>query len=146
MRLEQCVIAIKKDLGDFQINISLSDDPNDHSNNPDNFKIITNTCIFNKEFTKLENKIGIWLKHPDLYGWMRTLYNSKNGVDVFNCLYLKLTEIDINILYRYFINDNLPKIYGFGKAKKDIKYDLEFIEKAREYLLNDFYLYYYCFW
>jgi hypothetical protein len=91
-------------------------------------------------------EIAYWRKHPNLQGWMETLWDSKgrpnaneNGED-FNCVPLELTKEDLNNLEEAILSEELPLTTGFFFGQNsDNEYrekDLEFIENAREAIDN----------
>lgn len=100
--------------------------------------------------TKKVVELDYWRKHHDLHGWFENLYTDKGGRDVFNCIPLKLELEDLEQLEYDIKNRNLPHTTGFffGDNPPDDesdKYDLEFIEKARQ-AINDGYAVYYDSW
>jgi hypothetical protein len=77
-----------------------------------------------------------WRKHPNLHGWMETLYRSKGGTaENLTCIPVRLDPADLDALEVGVKGDALPVTEGFffgvsdGSEKAD---DLEFIRKARE--------------
>jgi hypothetical protein len=98
-----------------------------------------------------DHEVHYWRKHPNLHGWMQELYRSKGGEDEnFNCSQVKLTLEDLDELEVAIKTDDLPETAGFffGQSYSDEDEkndDLEFIEKAREYI-NDGYTVYYTSW
>lgn len=96
-------------------------------------------------------EIHYWRKHHDLHGWMHNLYIEKGGKDEqFNCNTLRLTLEDLDVLENDIRSHNLPETTGFffGNNPPDeeaILGDLEFIDKARNYI-NDGYAVFYSSW
>lgn len=79
--------------------------------------------------------IQTWRKHPNLHGWMESLYRKKGGAGRdFNCDTVPLTLEDLEQLESDVLNDALPCTDGFffgitdGTEKEE---DLMFIESAR---------------
>lgn len=98
------------------------------------------------------SQIAYWRKHPDLQGWMENLYIKKGGAEEqFNCVNVRLVEEDLMNLKRDILNHNLPETSGpfFGisyYAPEDIKYDLDFVNKALECLREGGAVYYTSWW
>ena len=104
------------------------------------------------KFKRSKNVIEIdyWRKHHDLHDWFENLYLSKGGNETFNCIPLKLELEDLDQLEYDIKNRNLPHTTGFffgdnPPNDESDKYDLEFIEKARQ-AINDGYAVYYDSW
>ena len=80
-------------------------------------------------------RLYYWRKHPDLQGFMETLYYMKGGkAEVFNCTPVLLEEADLDLLERKTRLRELPKTEGFffGQSfPEDDDSVLEFIAKAR---------------
>jgi hypothetical protein len=91
-----------------------------------------------------KEEIAYWRKHPNLQGWMESLWESKGRPnahkddDSFNCVELELTKEDLDNLETAVTNASLPDTVGFFfGSNSDVEYgrqDLEFIQKAREAL------------
>ena len=96
------------------------------------------------------NEIAYWRKHPNLHGWMESLYNEKGGQEeTFNCVNVQLTEEDINRLEEDINDGNLPDTVGFffGQSEPEDKVgDLEFVKKAREAITEGYDVYYTSWW
>ncbi|MCP5391920.1 MAG: phosphoglycerate kinase [Sphingomonadaceae bacterium] len=76
-----------------------------------------------------------WRKHPNLHGWMEHLYTDKGGVELFNCVPVRLTLDDLSELEHVIRSGELPETNGFFFGASDgseIEDDLAFIAKARE--------------
>lgn len=79
-------------------------------------------------------EIHYWRKHPNLHGWMESLYFEKGGADTFNCITLALTAEDLDRLEADVRAGHLPPTSGFffgesdGSERED---DLMFIATAR---------------
>jgi hypothetical protein len=53
-------------------------------------------------------EIHYWRKHPNLHGWMRSLYRSKGGADPeFNCNTLRLGARDLDALEQAIANGEM---------------------------------------
>ena len=85
---------------------------------------------------KLE-EMFYWRKHHDLHGWMERLYRSKGGTaQSFNCVRVRLTKTDLDLLEHDVLNGKLPETTGFffGTNPPDedsMKRDMEFISAAK---------------
>lgn len=95
-------------------------------------------------------ELHYWRKHPDLHGWMATIYRSKGGIDEeFNCVPVRLDAEDLDALERAINDNSLPHTAGFffgqsdGSEKSD---DLHFIHKARDALAAGARVYYWSWW
>ena len=91
-----------------------------------------------------------WRKHPNLHGWMQSLYESKGGKsDSFNGDCVVLTNNDLLDLERDIMDGNLPDTQGFffgnsdGEEKND---DLDFVRKAQEAIKEGKTVYYTSWW
>ena len=94
--------------------------------------------------------IHYWRKHPNLHGWMQSLYESKGGTsDSFNGDCVVLTNNDLLDLERDIMDGNLPDTQGFffgnsdGEEKND---DLEFVKKAMQAIKEGKTVYYTSWW
>ena len=81
-------------------------------------------------------ELAYWRKHPNLQGWMETLYRERGGdADMFNGVELELTWADLDQLEEDVKNGRLPTTSGFFFGNPSDDYyraeDLEFIKKAR---------------
>ena len=78
-----------------------------------------------------------WRKHHDLHGWMERLYRDKGGPrESFNCVPVRLTKTDLDLLEHAVLNNKLPETQGFffGTNPPDedsMKRDMEFISAAK---------------
>ena len=94
-------------------------------------------------------ELHYWRKHPNLHGWMETLYRAKGGTSEFNCTTVLLTSDDIDRLERAIQDGKLPDTCGFffgtsdGHEQDD---DLEFIAKARAAFTKGLNVYYSSWW
>ena len=94
-------------------------------------------------------RIHQWRKHPNLHGWMETLFYKKGGRGDFNCQPLALTREDLSDLEATIKRRALPTTSGFffgssfGDEQAD---DLDFVRKAREAMLKGLIVYYDSWW
>jgi hypothetical protein len=101
---------------------------------------------------KNDKEFHYWRKHHDLHGWMERLYRSKGGlVQSFNCIPVRLTTEDLDKLESDIQNNLLPITQGFffgdnPPDEESVKYDLEFIEKARQVIADGDVVYYDSWW
>jgi hypothetical protein len=59
-------------------------------------------------------ELHYWRKHPNLHGWMESLYYEKGGTaDSFNCVNLQLTARDLDRLETAIRGGTLPLTQGF---------------------------------
>jgi hypothetical protein len=76
-----------------------------------------------------------WRKHPDLHGWMETLYYRKGGsAESFNCEPVQLELSDLDDLEAAIKGKTLPDTSGFFFGDSDgteIEDDLKFVAEAR---------------
>lgn len=98
-------------------------------------------------------QIAYWRKFNHLHGWMERLYEARGGTKTFNCVPLRLTPEDIDMLEAELNkleakedNDLTPtEGFFFGGPDvypEDISDTRAFIAKAREaFLANDVVLY-----
>ena len=80
-------------------------------------------------------ELAYWRKHPNLQGFMESLYNEKGGEGEFNCAEVELTLEDLDSLEESLDNQELPETSGFffGENADDVyaEDDREFIVQAR---------------
>jgi len=97
-----------------------------------------------------ETELHYWRKHPNLHGWMESLYYEKGGeADSFNCVPVVLDNGDLDVLEEDIKSGNLPDTAGFFFGQSDgdeVDGDLEFIAKAREAIKNGMTVYYTSWW
>ena len=97
-------------------------------------------------------EVHYWRKHPNLHGWMQSLYDSKGGTsDSFNGDCVVLDNEDLDNLEQDIRDYNLPDTSGFFFGQSDngdeeIKDDLEFVSKAREAIKEGKTVYYTSWW
>jgi hypothetical protein len=91
-----------------------------------------------------------WRKHPDLHGWMESLYREKGGGEqMFNCVTLQLTADDLDRLERDLKGTSLPDTTGFFFGESDgteTEDDLAFISAARAAIGNGLAVFYTSWW
>jgi len=97
-------------------------------------------------------ELAYWRKHHDLHGWMERLYRAKGGdKESFNCVPLRLTKTDLDLLEHDVLNNTLPETQGFffGTNPPDEysrEQDMEFIMKAKIAITNGAAVYYDSWW
>jgi len=100
----------------------------------------------------LVDELHYWRKHHDLHGWMEKLYYKKGGdADSFNCVKMRLTMEDLDQLEKDVLANKLPETTGFffGNNPPDedsIRYDMEFIGKAKAAIAGGMAVYYDSWW
>lgn len=81
-------------------------------------------------------EIAYWRKHPNLQGWMESLWRSRGGVGEFNLVDVVLSTEDIDRLENDVRMGLLPPTTGFFYGlDSDDHYrdrDLDFVARARE--------------
>lgn len=98
------------------------------------------------------SQIHYWRKHPNLHGWMESLYYEKGGKsDCFNCVNVQLTQEDLQRLEEDIKNGELPQTQGFffGQSQQDVEEvneDLQFVEDARQAIKNGDHVFYSSWW
>jgi hypothetical protein len=96
-----------------------------------------------------QHEITYWRKHPNLQGWMESLYREKGGTEEFNCVDVELTLEDLDELEAAINGTSLPITGGFFFGENSDDYykdkDLQFIEQARQEI-NDGYKVVYSSW
>ena len=94
--------------------------------------------------------VHYWRKHPNLHGWMQSLYESKGGKsDSFNGDNVVLTNADLDDLEEDIKDGNLPDTAGFFFGNSDgeeVDDDLEFVKKARQAIKEGKTVYYTSWW
>jgi hypothetical protein len=97
-------------------------------------------------------EIHYWRKHPNLHGWMESLYRQKGGKEAtFNCVNLELTLQDLDRLEAEIKARKLPQTKGFffGESELDeseMKDDLDFVKKAKEIIQAGEHVFYTSWW
>ena len=91
-----------------------------------------------------------WRKHPNLHGWMQSLYEYKGGKsDSFNGDCVVLDVLDLDNLEGDIKNGRLPDTSGFFFGQSDgdeVNDDLDFINKARTAIAEGKTVYYTSWW
>ena len=95
----------------------------------------------NQDFVIAEDnertEIAYWRKHHDLHGWFERLYRDKGGdAESFNCIPVRLTVEDLDVLQADLVDSALPETTGcfFGNNPPDeesLREDLKFVANAR---------------
>jgi len=97
-------------------------------------------------------EIQYWRKHPNLHGWMESLYYRKGGKEeIFNCVAVELTEEDLTELESAIQKGDLPSTRGFffGESEgneEEILEDLEFVETAKKAISEGDHVFYSSWW
>lgn len=95
-------------------------------------------------------ELQYWRKHPNLHGWMQTLYYEKGGKsEDFNCVPVVLTVQDLDRLEAVVRAGELPATRGFFFGESDgteTEDDLAFIAKARTAIAEGDTVYYDSWW
>jgi hypothetical protein len=97
-------------------------------------------------------ELAYWRKHHDLHGWMERLYRAKGGTkESFNCVPVRLSMEDLNLLESDILNNTLPETQGFffGTNPPDEysrEQDMAFISKAKIAVTNGAAVYYDSWW
>lgn len=105
--------------------------------------------LFESKLYKKPEEFYYWRKHPDLHGWMENLYRMRGGIEDFNCIPIRLYPENLDELETAIKERNLPHTEGFffGQSQpEDLKYDLEFIKKAREKIEEGYAVFYDSWW
>ena len=114
-------------------------------------KGIISSAIPNQDIPSKELvEISYWRKHPNLQGWMEKLYSDKGGDEMFNCVYVQLTENDLARLQEDILKNSFEDSVGpFWGDNSDEYYkseDLEFIRKALKSIEQGYDILYYSWW
>lgn len=120
-------------------------------------KIYQDTCntYWNKakEEGIIDTDFAYWRKFNHLHGWMEKLYYSKGGkADSFNCVNVRLTEQDLDVLQKQAEAMSLKPTEGFffgsyEEFSEDDQYAvLEFVNKALEAISNGYAVFYDSWW
>jgi hypothetical protein len=117
----------------------------------DMYASVTRETISGVDFKTPESVelIAYWRKHPNLHGWMESLYRLKGGKAKFNCTNLALDATDIDALEHAVKNRSLPETDGFffGQSdSEDMDLDIQFIADARAALRDGYYVFYTSWW
>ena len=98
---------------------------------------------------KEARELHYWRKHPNLHGWMESLYYEKGGQQEFNCVPVQLTADDLDRLESAIKAKTLPDTSGFffgatdGNEADD---DLAFVAEARAAIASGLTVYYDSWW
>lgn len=108
---------------------------------------------FAQAFEIINKNFAYWRKFNHLHGWMEKLYYSKGGkADSFNCVNVRLTEQDLDVLQKQAEAMSLKPTEGFffgsyEEFSEDDQYAvLEFVNKAREAISNGYAVFYDSWW
>ena len=97
-----------------------------------------------------ERELAYWRKHPNLQGWMESLWHVKGNSGEFNCVDLELTLDDLDSLEKSLDNEALPETAGFffGGDSSDhyAEADREFICDARAAIKQGYTVVYSSWW
>ena len=63
--------------------------------------------------TEVQQDVATWRKHPNLQGYMESLWRKRDGQGEFNCVSVELSEQDIRDLFTAIVDNDLPKTGGF---------------------------------
>ena len=97
-------------------------------------------------------EIAYWRKFNHLQGWMEALYREKGGdKDDFNCVYVRLEQADLDRLKVALDNKQLVHTPGFffggdEMHEWDVEATEQFIEDAKQALLDGDAVFYYSWW
>ena len=104
---------------------------------------------FKEKEGEQQTEIHYWRKHPNLHGWMESLYLERGGEGEFNCVKLQLFSEDLDRLERDILSGNLPETLGFFFGKSygnEAEDDLQFIAEAREAIADGWDVFYDSWW
>ena len=97
-------------------------------------------------------EVFYWRKHPNLHGWMQSIYDTKGGTsDSFNGDCVVLDTFDLDALEADIREGNLPDTSGFffgesSNGDEENENDLLFVTKAREAISEGKTVYYTSWW
>jgi len=104
----------------------------------------------NENKDEQREEIAYWRKHPNLQGWMESLYREKGGEGEFNCVDVELTLEDLDNLLSTVNEDSLPETQGFFYGENSDNFyrqeDLEFIQAAKDAIDDGDKVYYTSWW
>ena len=66
-----------------------------------------------------DSEIMYWRKHSNLEGWMADLYQKRGGKGQFNCVELKLTESDLQMLEAEFRSLKTASGFFWGQSRPE---------------------------
>ena len=90
-----------------------------------------------------------WRKHPDLHGWMETLYYAKGGKKDFNCVNVALSMEDLehlesDISQRTTTKNN--RLFPGVSDGSEMEDDLAFVTKAMKATASGYTVFYSSWW
>ena len=95
-------------------------------------------------------QLAEWRKHPNLQGWMESLWREKGGEGEFNCVDVVITLQDLDALEATLDEEALPETAGFffgGNADDHYaEADREFIVQARAAIKQGYTVVYSSWW
>lgn len=96
-------------------------------------------------------EMAYWRKFNHLHGWMEALYREKGGTDEFNCVYVRLEQVDLERLKNALDKEQLAHTAGFffGSSELDpidVLHTVKFIQDAKQALLDGDAVFYYSWW
>jgi len=123
---------------------------------------MTKEQVHEAKYNEDVEEIAYWRKHNRLQGWFENLFYKKHdgkeiSWDAFNCVPLYLSRDDLMKLREDVSNKRLPETEGFffggdsyqwdkKEVEKQMKYDLDFINKAIKSLNEGYKVFYECSW
>ena len=96
-----------------------------------------------------QEEIGSWRKHANLHGYMETLYYSRGGTEVFNCIPLKLEKSDCKDIIERSKAHNFDTAEGFfwgASVGEDDEDTIRFMEEAIQAIDDGYTIYYDSWW
>lgn len=105
--------------------------------------------------TFIDDDFWYWRKHHHLHGWMQKLHAYKTGFDapdLFNLVYVELTEKDLDALEFAIKNGELTPTQGFFFGShveyedEDKQRDLEFVYASRKAIADGHHVVYTSWW
>jgi hypothetical protein len=97
-----------------------------------------------------KTEIGYWRKHPNLQGYMESLWRERGGEGEFNCAVVELNVEDLENLEVAVKGGAMPETQGFffgGNSDEHyFDHDLEFIDTAKNQIHNGYEIIYTSWW
>lgn len=94
--------------------------------------------------------VATWRKHPNLQGYMESLWRSRGHKGEFNCVDVELSKQNILKLENIIIKGDLPKTVGFFYGNDADEYykkdDLSFCITALNLIKKGYKIYYSSWW
>ena len=94
--------------------------------------------------------VATWRKHPNLQGYMESLWRNRGNQGEFNCVEVELSKEDILELNSVIIKQDLPEttgcFYGGNADEYYKKADLKFISEALKHINEGSKIYYSSWW